>query len=335
MSLLQHAPLALIRLKETGRCEFDLPELFYDMDYPGHYMRRIKSVSITIPAVVGPYASVNATLTMLANETRIKSGLSASGNKYERDVENEDNRFVNDFAAIQAIATSSGQNDSGLFELNFRDERYLPFEGAGAAGRWRIEIDPDCNRFDLDNITDIVLHIKYTARDGGQQLRQKAKDYWKKVVADQENLPLTRLLSLKHEFPTEWYRLRTAAEANGDHAQTIALTRERFPILLHRSAITIGKLDVFGVPKQGANPTKLPVFRTPKPEEAIVELAAGVPLKPLLHQTGVVQPGVIVKDDAAGAAWRLSSTEADVAASLEQLDDILIVCHYSVKASTI
>jgi hypothetical protein len=30
----------------------------------------------------------------------------------------------------QSIATSNAQNDDGMFELNFRDERYLPFEGA-------------------------------------------------------------------------------------------------------------------------------------------------------------------------------------------------------------
>ena len=41
-------------------------------------------------------------------------------------------------ARVQSIVTSHGQNDSGLFELNFRDERYLPFEGAGAIsnGGW-------------------------------------------------------------------------------------------------------------------------------------------------------------------------------------------------------
>jgi hypothetical protein len=36
---------------------------------------------------------------------------------------------------MQSIATSHAQNDSGMFELNFRDERYLPFEGAGAISR--------------------------------------------------------------------------------------------------------------------------------------------------------------------------------------------------------
>lgn len=327
VSLLQHAPLAFIRLKETGRCEIDLPELLYDMDYPGHHMRRIKSVSITIPAVVGPYSSVNATLTLLANETRISGAL--SGGKYERDRENQDARFVNDFAAIQAIATSSAQNDSGMFELSFRDERYLPFEGAGAASRWRIEIDPDCNRFDLASIADVVLQIRYTARDGGQQLRQKAKEHWKKLVADQESAPLTRLFSLRHEFPTEWYHLHTATEANGDHVQTIALTPNRFPLLFQRSTITIGRLDLFGVPRPGANPTKLPTLRTPQPDEAIVELGTGAPLKPLLHQTGTIQ--VVVKEAPEQARWQLSLKRDDVAASIDQLEDLLIVCHYSLK----
>ena len=47
ISLRQINPLALIQLKETGSCEFALPEVLFDMDYPGHYMRRIKSVSLT------------------------------------------------------------------------------------------------------------------------------------------------------------------------------------------------------------------------------------------------------------------------------------------------
>lgn len=31
-------PLALIELRETGRCEFEIPEVLFDMDYPGQYM---------------------------------------------------------------------------------------------------------------------------------------------------------------------------------------------------------------------------------------------------------------------------------------------------------
>lgn len=43
-----------------------------------------------------------------------------------------DNRFRNVFSAVQSIVTSNAQNDNGLFETNMHDDRYLPFEGAGA-----------------------------------------------------------------------------------------------------------------------------------------------------------------------------------------------------------
>ena len=42
-------PLQLLILRETGSTTFSAPELLFDFDFPGHYMRRIKSVSISIP----------------------------------------------------------------------------------------------------------------------------------------------------------------------------------------------------------------------------------------------------------------------------------------------
>ena len=52
------------------------------------------------------------------------------------------------FGAREAIATSTGQNDAGLFTLDFNDQRYLPFEYAGAVSRWRIELPAENNYFD-------------------------------------------------------------------------------------------------------------------------------------------------------------------------------------------
>lgn len=327
VSLRQHAPLALLLLKETGRCEVELPELIYDMDHPGHYMRRIKSVSVTIPAVVGPYTSVNATLTLLSNEMRASSELSKQGGKYERDIDNDDDRFVADLAPIQMIVTSTGQNDSGLFDTNFNDDLYLPFEGAGAASRWRIEMDPDCNRFDPATVADVVLNIRYTARHGGARLAQMSKAHWKSVVGAAENAPLSRLFSLKHDFPGEWHRLRTTAQANGDHAQTIALTSNQFPYLFVNRELHVGRVDLLGVPAAGKQPKKLPELR--QPDKAAVVLGDGAPLGTLLHRSAPVD--VIVKDGSADASWQLFVASADVPDSLDQLDDLMLVCHYDVE----
>jgi hypothetical protein len=79
-----------------------------------------------------------------------------------------DPRMVRRYAATEAVATSSGQNDSRMFQLSFNDERYLPFEFHGAVSRWRIELPQENNQFDIDTLSDVVLHLSYTAREGGR-----------------------------------------------------------------------------------------------------------------------------------------------------------------------
>src|SRR5262249_55785524 len=70
VSLLQIDPMVLVKLRATGRCQFTIPEACFDMDAPGHYFRRIKSVAVSIPSVTGPYTSVNCTLTILKSSIR-------------------------------------------------------------------------------------------------------------------------------------------------------------------------------------------------------------------------------------------------------------------------
>src|SRR5262249_50882458 len=153
ISLLQLDPVALIQFKETGTCVVSLPEVFFDIDRPGDYFRRIKSVSVTIPCVAGPFSSVPCTLTLLKHSMRHSS--SASG-KYARHLEGDDLRFSDSFGAVQSIVTSGAQNDSGLFDTNLRDERYLPFEGAGAISTWRLELPRQFRPFDYETISDVV-----------------------------------------------------------------------------------------------------------------------------------------------------------------------------------
>ena len=82
--------------------------------------------------MTGPYASVNCTLTLLKSSIR-KTPIVRDGGYAREDA--EDDRFSDYFGSLQSIVTSSGQNDSGLFETNLRDERYLPFENSGVDQR--------------------------------------------------------------------------------------------------------------------------------------------------------------------------------------------------------
>ena len=75
LSLSVDFPLAFLQLKITGACEVEIPEWRLDREYPGHYLRRIKSVSLTIPCVAGPYTGVHCKLTLLSSTTRIEPTL--------------------------------------------------------------------------------------------------------------------------------------------------------------------------------------------------------------------------------------------------------------------
>lgn len=205
VSLLQVDPLALIQLRTTGRCTVRLPEALFDMDGPGHYFRRIKTVAVSIPCITGPYASVNCTLTLLKSSIRKTAVV---GDNYGRS-DAEDPRFDDYFGSLQSIVTSSAQNDSGLFETNLRDERYLPFESAGVISEWQLQLPAnpskgDILQFDYNTISDVILHFRYTAREGGGLLRNGATTYLKNQINEAQAGGSVRLFSLRHDFPTEW-----------------------------------------------------------------------------------------------------------------------------------
>jgi len=324
-SLVQNDPQTLMTLKAKGQCEIDLPEALFDADYPGHFMRRVKNVSLTIPAVIGPYSNVNCTLTLLRDKTRVKS---TPGDGYpERDGE-EDDRFMTNWARMQAIATSSGQNDSGMFELNFRDERYLPFEGAGAVSRWRLELAPDSNSLDIKELPDVILLIRYTAREGGERLKDAAKSALEQAVGAQAARPQARLFSLKHEYPTEWHQFTHKAVAE----ESFTLTKDRFPFLFRGRILTVHKIALYAVLKDDADPdAALVVALTPPGGD---EIAVGFVQKKdwrgilVSKETQeLIDIDTEIKTVPDGAKWLLKTSLSDLA---KKVDDLLLVVEYSI-----
>jgi hypothetical protein len=339
ISLMLNDPLALITLKETGTCTLELPETLFDADYPGHYMRRIKSVSITIPCVVGPYTSINCTLTLLNNKTRIKNSLVQSN--YLEDLENDDSRFVTNFASMQAISTSTAQNDSGLFELNFRDERYLPFEGAGAVSRWRIDLPKDCNGFDFDTISDVILKLSYTAREGGEILKNAAKQAMQDAI--KENSPLARLFSAKHEFPTQWHQF--FHPTNAIATLSLDLSLERFPFQFRGKKIEIQQIELFLSLKEGSKPGSTKTYLESygdNPLTITIKSANGTVNDKILNGNASFLNGsphlsleetVFPLEVSSGekAAWSITVDSAKLKQVQDAIVDLWIVCHYSIS----
>lgn len=226
-SLTQINPVALIQLKETGTCQFEIPEIFFDLFYPGHYRRRIKAARLTIPCITGPYINVSATLTLTGSQMRNEPKL---GQEYLLDVPRS--RSI-------TIATSTAQNDAGVFELNFRDERYMPFEGAGAISEWNLSLPKNFRQFDYQTINDVILHISYTAEEDGTlreevEAQNGALEDTIQNFLREESLP--RVFSLRQEFSNEFNRL---LHSPVDDEVQIQISDKHFPIFLKGQNLNI------------------------------------------------------------------------------------------------
>lgn len=224
VSLRQLDPVALLSLKVTGHCEFSIPESLFDRDCPGHYLRRLRSVAVSIPSVVGPYTSLNGTLSLLRSSVRTSAVPGDDG--YAR-VPAADPRFVDYVGTAEQMVTSGGTNDSGMFEANLRDDRPLPFERAGAISSWRLDLTKRFRAFDYLSISDVVVHLRYTARQGGELLGDAALEALEARLQSATEAGLALLFSLRHDFPTEW-----SLFANGDEDLTLTLRKNLFPYLV-------------------------------------------------------------------------------------------------------
>jgi hypothetical protein len=265
VSILQVDPRAMIELRTTGRCTVYLPEELFDMDCPGHYFRRIKSVAISIPSVTGPYTSINCTLTLLKSSIR-KSPMLRDG-EYVREG-SEDDRFSDHFGSLQSIVTSSAQNDTGLFETNLRDERFLPFEGSGVISEWQLQLPADIRQFDYDTISDVILHLRFTAREAGGMLRDRAVANVKSKIEEAQAAGSMRLFSIRHEFPSEWAKFKSA-EIKSDPKVlaelALNLREEHYPFWSKDkdgTPIDIKRVDLFAIPAKDTKPT-VQVFDNP------------------------------------------------------------------------
>jgi hypothetical protein len=153
-----------------------------------------------------------------------------------------DPRFQSLTVPIDAIAVSSGQNDAGVFELNFKDERYLPFEGAGVISKWQLDLPSDFRQFDYDSITDVIFTVRYISKNGGDKLRKPAGDSVLAYIQSVEDLSRTQglfaLFDLKSEFALEW------ARASGSLATVATSSAQAQPTAFHLNNL-VDRLPMF------------------------------------------------------------------------------------------
>jgi len=222
-ALSQVDPRALVALRQAGECTFAIDEVFFDLCYPGQFKRRIKSVRLTIPCVTGPYVNVSATLNLTGSWIRTTATSPDL-------VEVPPSRSV-------SIAATTAQNDAGVFELSFRDERYMPFEGLGAISEWQLRLPKAFRQFDYDTISDAILSISYK-HDGALADRVEATNaaVVGSIVEHFTNNSARRVFSMRQDFSSPFTRaLRSAAGT----AVRFEITPRHLPMFAQQRAIQI------------------------------------------------------------------------------------------------
>ena len=266
VSLKQLDPWALHSLRETGEATFRIPEVLFDMDHPGDYDRRIRSVQLTMPCVTGPYVPVTGTLTLVSSRRRRKAGLTDSG--LETDTE----------SGQPSISLSSCRDDSGMFELSLQDERFLPFEGRGLDSTWKIRLPTTVRQFNYRTaISDLMMTFRYVSERGGEKF---GADVSKQIASALGKLKLNadgdgpyQLVSARHDFPDAWFRYQAG------QGLTVNLATDMLPFAL-RSGMKpkLEKVHAIELPKDAAAapPKDVPIVNAAIGWSLAVE-AAGAP----------------------------------------------------------
>jgi hypothetical protein len=295
-------PPALQQLLVTGACDFNLGELLFDNDYPGHYNRRLTRASLTVVyPTPGKFDNVKATLTLVANQVRIKTDTSSG---YAENPVGSDPRFVYNYAAVpQKIATGNAQDDPGLFittiSSNIADQRYLPFENAGAISSWHLEMLQLNNEVDLSTVGDVYLHLFYTALDGGAALQQAAQ------ANNAANFPTSgiKVFSAQNDFvapPTSganpkpvapWQGFLYPPTAGANQVLTLPIYASKFPAWTRGKTITVTSLTVLAI----AWPTGTFVLvpQAPLPTAPITMTPVGGVSEPTVVSATIPSPGTV------------------------------------------
>lgn len=250
-SLKQINPVAFLRLRETGHCEFSLPKAWWDFYDPGHFDRRIVDVYVSVPCTIGPDIPLSATIQLLDSQVR-----DASDNVRPIVVPH----------ACSAIVTSSGREDDGAFHPDRFDDHYRAFQGGGGESSWSVDLPVQFRLFPYRTMADLRISVRLYAQRN-ESLVQPAAD---KVAPALNGLQLGagrtglhHLVSARFDMNDDWYRW----EREPGQPRKLVFTRAHLPFPLQGMAKLKGGAAVWA--KQG-------VFLT----EAEIDEAAPLTIAP-------------------------------------------------------
>ncbi|MGH8429137.1 MAG: hypothetical protein ACREUF_01930, partial [Solimonas sp.] len=111
--------------------------------------------------------------------------------------------------------------------------------------RWRIELPIETNAFDIDTVSDLIVQLSYTAREGGALLRKAS---WAAASCVLPGAGL-RLFDWKQDFADAWQRFKAAVPAadlpDSTRALTLRMSRGMFPYLPGQRPVRMRRVELW------------------------------------------------------------------------------------------
>jgi hypothetical protein len=230
ISLAQLYPVDFQQLRETGVMNFSTPLSLFDQDFPGHYLRLIQQVSVSVIALIAPTQAINATL-------------SASGTS-QVVIGPDVFQTVPVQTGPQSIAITTPANATGVLSPDPQSGLLLPFQGMGVGAQWQLTMPLPANPWDFSTLADVQLTISYTALASPQYRPQVIASLNGQVSQD-------RPYSFVNDLPDQWYELNNPAQTATPMTVQFQVAATDFPANL--SDIRIQQLTLVFALAEGAN----------------------------------------------------------------------------------
>jgi hypothetical protein len=278
-SLSQLFPLEFQSFLETGQLRFATPLELFDRGFPGHYLRLIKRVRISIIALVPPTQGVRATLGA--------SGISKVV------IGPEPFQTIHVRRDPELIAFAAPDHATGVLELEPEGEMLLPFEGSGVDTYWELELPKAANPFDFRTIADVILTIEYTAFHNETYRKQVIEQFDPAISGE-------RALSVRSGFPAEWYNLHNPDQVGEEEQMVVSFETSRGYFPPHTDRLRIKELLLYVVRADGpvfeVGPDIGLLFSEKRPDQDFASPVGG--------KSGQSIDGIISTRRANGGEWR-------------------------------
>jgi hypothetical protein len=207
-SLARLFPLEFQNFRQTGELQFATPIQLFDRGFPGHYLRLIKRVRVSVVALIPPVQGLRATL-IASGISRVVTG----GDVFQTIIVRRD---------PELIAFTSSSNATGLIDLEPETGMLLPFESMGVDTNWELQLPRAANPFDYNSIADVLFTMEYTALQDFS--------YRQQVIQQMDNsVSSERVFSIRDQFADQWYALHNPVNAQAPMTVSFTLSRQDFP----------------------------------------------------------------------------------------------------------